>query len=67
LLQCNQSVDIDSLLQSTRFLNLSDAQVFTDDKPDLDRMNLKATNSWRNGYNAYYARFFLENGVPLFK
>jgi len=59
-------VDLDSLFVDTDTLNLKDAIIFSDDKSNLDRLNIKAANIWRKGYNETYTRFFLENGVPLF-
>lgn len=59
-------VDIDSLFLDAHTLNLDDALVFTDDKPNLDRLNIKANNEWRKSYNGTYTRFFLDNGIPLF-
>jgi len=66
LLHSGKPVDIDSLFLNANTLNLKDAIVFTDDKPNLDRLNIKANNNWRKAYNAGYTRFFLDNGVPLF-
>jgi spermidine synthase len=60
-------VDIDTLFYNAKTLNMKDAIVFTDDKPNLDRLNIKAANVWRKAYNETYTRFFLENGFPLFK
>ncbi|MCX6257386.1 MAG: fused MFS/spermidine synthase [Bacteroidia bacterium] len=66
LLHSGKPVDIDSLFIDANALNLKDAVVFTDDRSSLDRLNLKANNSWRKGYNGTYTKFFLDNGVPLF-
>jgi spermidine synthase len=61
-----QVVDMDSLFVDTDTLNMKDFIIFSDDKSNLDRLNMKAANVWRKGYNETYTRFFLENGVPLF-
>jgi predicted membrane-bound spermidine synthase len=66
LLYRGKPVDIDSLFLDANTLNMKDAMVFTDDKPILDRLNIKANAIWRKSYNGTYARFFLDNGVPLF-
>lgn len=66
LLHRGKLVDLDSLFLNTNTLNLKDAMVFTDDKPALDKLNSKANNIWRKGYNETYTRFFLDNGIPLF-
>jgi predicted O-methyltransferase YrrM len=58
---------IDTLFLNTNSLNLSDAIVLTDDKPNLEKMNQAAGNLWRREYNSSFTRFFLENGVPLFE
>ena len=66
LLHSGKAVDIDSLFLDTNTLDFKDADVFTDDKSNLDRLNIKANHIWRKAYNGSYTRFFLENGIPLF-
>ena len=67
LLHLGKPVDLDSLFLDSKTLNLKSSVVFTDDKPDLDRMNLEANSIWRKSYNGTYSKFFLESGVPMFK
>ncbi len=67
LLHLGQPVDLESLFLDPMTLNLKSSVVFTDDKPDLDRMNLEANSIWRKSYNATYSKFILESGVPMFK
>ncbi len=67
LLHLGKPVDLDSLFLDPKTLNLKSSVVFTDDKPDLDRMNLEANSIWRKSYNGTYSKFFLESGVPLFR
>jgi predicted membrane-bound spermidine synthase len=67
LLQGGQPVALASLFLNPDALNLQDATVFTDDKPNLDRMNLEAANLWRKDYNATYTAHFLNHGIPLFR
>ena len=67
LLRLGKPVDLDSLFLDPKTLNLKNSVVFTDDKPDLDRMNMAANSIWRKSYNGTYSKFFLERGVPLFK
>jgi hypothetical protein len=67
LFQGGQSVPLASFFLNPVDLNLQDAALFTDDKPNLDRMNLEAANLWRKDYNATYTSHFLKNGIPLFK
>jgi spermidine synthase len=59
-------VNMDSLFIDTTSLNMNDAVIFTDDRSNLDRLNIKANNTWRKTYNGTFIRFFLENGIPLF-
>lgn len=66
LMHSGAAVDIDSLFLDISTLNILDAVVFTDNKPDLDRLNLKANTIWRKSYNSSYSRFFLDSGLPLF-
>lgn len=66
LLHSGKPVDIESLFLGPNTINMNDAIVFTDDKPILDRLNMKANNIWRKSYNGSYARFFHQNGIPLF-
>ena len=65
LLHSGKPVEIDSLFIKPS-TEQQDGIVFTDDQSSLDRLNLLANNSWRKSYNASYARFSLDNGVPLF-
>lgn len=67
LLLTGKKVDMDSLFLNIRLLNLKDAIVFTDDKSKLDRLNIKANNIWRKGYNKYFTFYFLDKGIPLFQ
>jgi predicted membrane-bound spermidine synthase len=67
LLHLGKQVGLDSLFLDSKTLNMKSSVVFTDDKPDLDRMNMEANSIWRKSYNATYSKFFLENGVPMFK
>ena len=66
LLHSGKPVDIDSLFLDANTLKSKDALVFTDDRPILDRLNIKANSIWRKSYNGTLSRFFTENGVPLF-
>jgi len=61
------SASPDTLLSDITPSEMKDDEIFIDDKPRLDRMNMKANNAWRIGYNAYYAPIFLRNGLPLFR
>lgn len=67
LFQGGQPLALASLFLNPDALDLQDAAVFTDDKPNLDRMNLEAANFWRKDYNETYTVHFLKNGIPLFK
>ena len=58
---------LDSLFLDTSTLHMKDAIVFKDDKPVLDMMNIRASESWRKAYTRTYTRFFIQEGVPLFK
>jgi predicted membrane-bound spermidine synthase len=60
-------VSIDSLFLDPATFNLSDAIVFTDNKPLLERMNIEASNKWRNEYNSTYTNLFSKGGIPLFE
>ncbi len=60
------AVDMDSLFSNTAALDMKDAVIFTDDKSNLDRINIKANNNWRKAYIGSYTRFFMDNGLPLF-
>lgn len=66
LLHNGQPVALDSLFLPTAALGQQAAPVFTDDRPNLDRLVIPAAAIWRKGYNDTYTRFFLKNGVPLF-
>ncbi len=66
LLFKGQPVNIDTLFLDTSTLKQEDAVVLKDDRPNLERLNLLASDEWRKGYNGTYTKFFLENGVPLF-
>lgn len=66
LLHSGKPVEIDSLFLDPNTLDRRDAVVFVDDKPLLDRMNMKAISIWRKSYNGSYARFLHESGIPLF-
>ena len=67
LLRSGKPVDLDSLFLDPKTLDLKYSVVFTDNKPNLDRMNMEANTIWRKSYNTTYSRFFLENGVAMFK
>ena len=67
LLRLGKPVDLDSLFLDPKTLNMKSSVVFTDDKPDLDRMNMAANSIWRKSYNGTYSKFFLESGVTMFK
>jgi len=67
LLHSGNPVDIDSLFLDANTLNMKDVTIFTDDKPILERLNIKANTIWRKSYNGSYSRFFLETGIPFFK
>ena len=60
-------VNLDSIFVNSNALNLKDVSVFTDDKSNLDRLNIEANNNWRKYYNETFTKSFLDNGVPLFK
>ncbi len=60
-------VNLETMFMNPDKLKLQDDSVLTDDKSTLDRLNIKAGNSWRKAYNETSTRFFRENGVPLFK
>ncbi|HOW30266.1 MAG TPA: fused MFS/spermidine synthase, partial [Bacteroidales bacterium] len=47
--------------------NLHDANVYTDDKSNLESAVLEAGYAWRKGYNEYYTKFFTKSGIPLFR
>jgi len=66
LLHSGKPVVIDSLFLDPNTLNRRDAVVFVDDKPLLDRLNMKANSIWRKSYIGTYSLFFSKNGVPLF-
>jgi len=67
LLHLGREIDFDSLFLDTKTLDLKSSVVFTDDKPDLERMNLEANSIWRKAYNRIYSKRFLGSGVPMFK
>jgi predicted membrane-bound spermidine synthase len=66
LLHLGIPVDIDTMFLNVKNIDMKNALVFRDDKPILDRLNLKANELWRKAYNELSTRFFLNNGVPLF-
>jgi predicted membrane-bound spermidine synthase len=66
LLYKGKPVSIDSLFLNLNTLSMQDAIVFSDNKPDLEKLNIEAGNTWRKSYIRSYTRFFLENGIPLF-
>jgi predicted membrane-bound spermidine synthase len=67
LLHSGKPVDIDSLFLDPNSLDRKGAVVFTDDKPLLDRLNIKANNNWRKSYNRTITNLFMDNRVALFK
>jgi len=62
-----RAVGLDSLFLDPGTLNLSDAEVFNDNRPILDKMNITASAHWRVDYNSTYNRLFAKSGIPLFK
>jgi predicted membrane-bound spermidine synthase len=62
-----KTVDMDSLFVDPHTLDLNYAAVFVDDRPVLDRINSKAAKAWRQGYNESFTKYFLEQGIPLFR
>jgi len=60
-------VDMDTLFVENKTLGLSDAIVFTDDKPMLDLSVIQVANNCRVAYDSNYVQMFLKNGVPLFE
>jgi predicted membrane-bound spermidine synthase len=67
LLYKGRPVSLDSLFLDTSNLDLKNAVVFIDDKPILEKLNIRASSSWRKGYNETFTRLFSESGVPLFE
>jgi predicted membrane-bound spermidine synthase len=67
LLYKGRPVSLDSLFLDTSTLDLNDAVVFVDDRPILEKLNIRASSSWRKDYNENFTRFFSESGVPLFE
>jgi spermidine synthase len=66
LLLHGKQVDIGTLFDDPRKLDLNDAVVLTDDKPILELLNIRAGNAWRKAYTEMTKTFYKE-GVPLFR
>jgi hypothetical protein len=62
-----REVNLDSLFLDAGTLNLADTRILTDDKPVLDRLNIKASASWQKEYTRTFTELFKESGVPLFE
>ncbi|HNX78433.1 MAG TPA: fused MFS/spermidine synthase [Prolixibacteraceae bacterium] len=62
-----KEVRIDSLFLKPETLDLTDAQILTDDKPVLEWLNIKATAGWRKEYTRSFTSFFQKKGIPLFR
>jgi hypothetical protein len=59
-------VAIDSLFLDITQFNTGNEVTLTDDKPQLDHLNMEASGIWRKLYTEAYTKMFKENGVPLF-
>ncbi len=66
LLLHGKQVDIETLFQDPRKVDLNDAVVLTDDKPILELLNIRAGNAWRKAYTEMTKTFYKE-GIPLFR
>lgn len=66
LFHSGQAVELNSLFLNININYFKDVDVFTDDKSNLDRLNIKANHIWRKAYNSSYNKFFMQNGIPLF-
>ncbi|MCX6227208.1 MAG: fused MFS/spermidine synthase, partial [Bacteroidia bacterium] len=62
-----KEVSLDSLFLDPDTLNLTDAIVLIDDKPVLERLNILASETWRNDYNKSFTKIFLKSRIPLFR
>lgn len=60
-------VELNSLFINTNDAISEDAIILTDDKPNLDWLNMEANNIWRKGYTEIYTKTFTQKGIPLFK
>lgn len=67
LLHAGIPVSIDSLLLDSKSIDFKNSFIFSDDKPNLEMLNMKAGNIWRKGYTDTYTKMFSENGIPLFQ
>lgn len=56
---------IDDLYQhfiDPRTMNLNDAKILSDKKPQLAKLYTKAAREWKKNYNKYYKKYFIING-----
>ena len=44
---------------STRLIDLNDAKILSDRKPQLAKLYTKAAKEWKKSYNAYYKKYFM--------
>jgi len=63
----NNPVSLDSLLIPIASINLDDAVILTDDKPLLEKLNTKASKSWRGDYYDNFTKKLTQKGVGTFK
>ncbi len=43
-----------------KFINLSDAKILSDRKPQLAKLYTKAAKRWKRSYNEYYRKYFMK-------
>jgi predicted membrane-bound spermidine synthase len=66
LLIDNRPADLQELIFNEGELDFSDAVVFTDDKPVLEKLNGAASKIWRKGYYDRFTKVLTDKGVRLF-
>ncbi len=59
--------DIEPYFIDPATLNMSDAVLLTDNKPELEKMYLEAAVEWRKTVNKYYTKNFLKDNLSAFK
>ncbi len=43
-----------------KFINMDDAKILSDRKPQLSKLYLPASKAWKKSYNAYYQKYFIK-------
>jgi len=63
----NATLGIHSFWYNTENLDMDDAVIFSDDKPNLEHYNVRAARIWRYEYNQKFTKMFTARGIELFK